>query len=53
MILNYKSICLTFLLVACVSSYYIKPLRAGTIQINDEEIRASKIIKKMVDLRLK
>lgn len=49
---NIKHICIFILLILCVSSYYVIPLRAGTIQITDSDFRQEKIIKKMINLNL-
>lgn len=36
-----------------VSCFYITPLRAGTIQITDNDIHSNKILHKQIDLKLK
>lgn len=40
-------------LIASVSSFYITPLRAGTIQITDNDIRSTKLLHKEIDLQIK
>jgi hypothetical protein len=47
-----KILCLLFLLAVKVSSYYIIPLRAGTVQFTDSEIRADKLFTKLVNINL-
>lgn len=49
---KFKEACLLLCLLASVSPYYILPLRAGTVVVTDAELRASKTIKKMIDLDL-
>jgi hypothetical protein len=50
--LNIKNICIIGILLIGVSSYYIIPLRAGTIQITDSDFRQQKIIQKLIKLNL-
>ena len=49
---KFKQICFALLLLVSVSSYYILPLRAGTVLMTDSEIRSNKITNKMIDLNL-
>ena len=39
-------------LIFSVSCFHIVPLRAGTIQITDNDIRSNKILRKQIDLQL-
>lgn len=52
MIVNMMHICLTVALISYVSSYYVIPLRAGTIQVSDSDLRQAKILRRMIDLNL-
>lgn len=36
---NMIHICLALAFISCVSSYYVIPLRAGTIQVSDSDLR--------------
>ncbi len=44
---------LVFGLLFSVSCFYIIPLRAGTIQITDNDVRSNKILRKQINLQLK
>jgi hypothetical protein len=48
----FKHTCLLLFLLASVSPYYIKPLRAGTIIVSDADLRSSKLITTLIDLNL-
>jgi hypothetical protein len=50
--LEVKILCLIISLFVNVSSFYIIPLRAGTVQFTDSEIRSEKIITKLINLNL-
>lgn len=52
MISNMLHICLALALISCVSSYYVIPLRAGTIQVSDSDLRQAKILRRTIDLNL-
>ena len=46
------SLILILLLIASVSSFKITPLRAGTIELNDTDIRSKKKITSYIDLKM-
>jgi hypothetical protein len=52
MYLNQKHICILSLLLLLVSSYYVIPLRTGTIQITDADFREAEILRRLIDLNL-
>ncbi len=47
-----RIICLTFFILVHVSSFYIIPLQAGTVQFTDSEIRSEKLIIKLINLNI-
>jgi len=48
---NLITICLLGLLVSAVSSFYIKPIQSGTIDITDAQLRENKIINRFIKLK--
>jgi hypothetical protein len=52
MLLSIPQLLLTVCLVACVSSLNLRPLRAGSIEIRDSDIRKEKNFTRKIDLKL-
>lgn len=47
-----RTLLLSLALIASVSSFYVIPLRAGTIYISDYDLRQNKILKQQIDINL-
>jgi len=47
---NFNMISIIFVLVSAASSFYIKPIQSGTIDISNVQLRDTKIIKRLIKL---